>query len=168
MELALRKGSRDHLASFTSCVHEQYRDLSEDKKKEKKKSSWRDAMRLDKLREQSDGERPLGTEMVRYSAQKAAMLASLWDTYSVGLKPPDQAMWRCLIRETTQKRIGASQRPQYDPQSKNRMLSSWYKEFIDEYMDDWNDDLMFMIRDGMVYDNEKDRWVEGRKQRRLG
>ncbi|KAH0845641.1 hypothetical protein AYO21_05566 [Fonsecaea monophora] len=150
MELALRKGSKDHLASFSSCVQKQHRDLS-------------DTMNVVDLGEKSDDNRSLGTGMVRYSARKATMLASLWDIYSVGLKPPDKAMWRCLIRETTQVRIHVSKRPQYDPQSENRMRSAWNQEFIEEYSDNWNDDL-FMISDGMVYDEEEDRWVDGGEQ----
>lgn len=160
MELALRNGSRDYLASFSSCVQKQHRELSE----KDEKSNCVDTMNMGNLGEKPDGDHALGTQMVGYSPQKVKMLASLWDIYSVGLKPPDQAMWRCLIRETTQKRIDASLRPQYDPQRENRMWSSWDQEFIDEYRDNWNDDLMFMIHDGMVYDNEEDRWVDGAQQ----
>jgi len=126
MELALRKKGRKYFATLDSCVHNHSKLSGEQKYKWSMTKVGCDYEELN--------ERPLRSEIIRYCVQNVTVLGCLWDIYNEGLKLPSQAMWRCLIRETTKGRIAAAKGKHYKPQDSRKALSPWHQEVIDDYI----------------------------------
>lgn len=161
MELATRKSSMDLVAGLAKCIEKDSAAPSAIK------AEWRRTKEGGgRLYDPEKGgrwevfnERPMKPEIVQYCARDVALLPGLWNVYNAKLSRPGDAFWRCQVRQATKERISLSQSQGYDGQSKSNVCGPWDKWNIEQDLDNWNDDVMMMARDGMVL-NKDDIWVK--------
>jgi exonuclease 3'-5' domain-containing protein 1 len=86
---------------------------------------------------------PIPDEIVSYCVGDVQYLPELWDRFHGNADG-----WRDLVNEETKKRVAASQKPDYQPDSPDRTLAPWSEDqnrILDER--NWDDDGPTSCRD---------------------
>lgn len=147
MELATKRQGRStkYVCGLAKCIERDVQMTAEQKRK------WLDVK--EKVRQAFSSEtggiqdifiqRPITEQIRMYCSQDVAYLPDLWKTYASEVcKPNDSGFWRYMIRKTSKARVELSQSKNYNDEARNKVLSPWYAELIQEETDDWNEDVM--------------------------
>ena len=78
-------------------------------------------------------QRPIPEEIIDYCAGDVQCLPVLREKF----RAARSSRWRDLVREESQKRVAASQRPEYQPHSRDRALAPWSAD-QNRTLDQWN------------------------------
>jgi exonuclease 3'-5' domain-containing protein 1 len=144
MELATRKGSKDFVAGLAKCIEK------ESPISAAAKAEWQHTKEgASRLYDPKKGgryeifnERPMRPEIIQYCARDVALLPGLYNVYNAKLRLPGEAFWQARVREATKDRIKLSQSPGYDGQAESKVRGPWNKEYIEQAIDEWNDDVL--------------------------
>jgi exonuclease 3'-5' domain-containing protein 1 len=144
MELATRQGPKDFVAGLAKCIQ---RDsvISTTIKAEWQRTKDGISRMYDPKkggRYEIFNERPLHPDIVRYCAGDVSLLPGLYKTYNSKLHQRGQNFWLAEVEKETRDRIKLSQSPGYDGQAKDKARGPWDQSYIDEAIDDWNENVL--------------------------
>ncbi|KAM0817497.1 putative 3'-5' exonuclease domain-containing protein [Seiridium cardinale] len=77
-------------------------------------------------------QRPVFDEIISYCVGDVQHLPKLWQRFKAGTN-----RWRDMVNKETEKRVEASQKPEYQPHGPNRTLAPWSEE-QNKILDQWN------------------------------
>lgn len=157
MELGTRKGSKYFLASLDKCVKNDSTISATEKE------AW--GLTKGNTRQLFDpalggrndifNERPIQPVIVKYCAGDVTLLPDLFSIYETKLNRPGEEFWKLHVLDASKERIRLSQSSEYDGTSKSNAHGPWTRDFIEEAMGQWNDDIL-----DNAYNCEEDGWED--------
>ena len=158
MELATRRGSKEFVAGLSKCIDKDCAVSASTK------TEWQRLKDLaSRLFDPDKGgryeifnDRPLKPEIMQYCAQDVVLLPRLYDVYITRLRLPGELFWAVEVQKATKDRIKLSQSPTYDGQATDKVRGPWDEGYIEQALEQWNDDIMFDAMNGDDEFNEED------------
>lgn len=144
MELGTREGAKDFLAGLDRCV-EKDSTISPTEKKALEVIKGNGRRLFDPAlggRCEIFNERPISQAIAKYCAGDVTLLPDLFKVYFAKLDRHGEAFWEHHVLEATKERIRLSRSPTFDGILKSNARGPWVREFIEEAINQWNDDIL--------------------------